>query len=59
VRDLATLGLVRARSNVALLGPPAVGKTHIAVALAVAACQVGFSVYFTSVDDLVRATARG
>ena len=54
VRDLAALGFVRAHSNVALLGPPGVGKTHIAVALAVAACQAGFSVYFTSVDDLVR-----
>ena len=30
------------------------GKTHVAVALAVAACQAGFSIYFTSVDDLVR-----
>src|SRR5215217_1749390 len=54
VRDLATLGFVRAHSNVALLGPPGVGKTHVAVALAVAACQAGFSIYFTSVDDLVR-----
>ena len=54
VRDLAALGFVRDRGNVALLGPPGVGKTHVAVALAVAACQAGFSVYFTSVDDLVR-----
>nr|WP_246111990.1 ATP-binding protein [Streptomyces hawaiiensis] len=29
-------------------------KTHIAVALAVAACQAGYSVYFTSLDDMVR-----
>jgi DNA replication protein DnaC len=54
VRDLATLSFVRARSNIALLGPPGVGKTMIAVALAVAACQAGFSIYFTSLDDLVR-----
>ncbi len=54
VRDLATLEFIRAKSNVALLGPPGVGKTMIAVALAVAACQAGFSIYFTSVDDLVR-----
>ena len=26
----------------------------IAVALAVAACQAGFSIYFTTLDDLVR-----
>ena len=54
VRDLATLEFVRAKANVALLGPPGVGKTMIAVALAVAACQAGFSIYFTTLDDLVR-----
>jgi DNA replication protein DnaC len=54
VRDLATLAFVEAKSNAALLGPPGVGKTHIAVALAVAACRAGFSVYFTTLDDMVR-----
>lgn len=54
VRDLATLAFVPARSNIALLGPPGVGKTHLAVALAVAACQAGHSIYFTSLDDCVR-----
>ena len=54
VRDLATLEFVTAKSNVVLLGPPGVGKTMIAVALAVAACQAGFSIYFTTLDDMVR-----
>jgi DNA replication protein DnaC len=54
VRDLASLSFLAAKSNVALLGPPGVGKTMIAVALAVAACQAGYSIYFTSLDDLVR-----
>ena len=54
VRDLATLEFVRAKSNVALLGPPGVGKTMLAVALAVGACQAGLSIYFTTLDDLVR-----
>ena len=54
VKDLATLSFVEARSNVALLGPPGVGKTMLAVGLAVAACQAGFSIYFTTLDDLVR-----
>jgi DNA replication protein DnaC len=54
VRDLAALGFVRAHANVALLGPPGVGKSHLAVALAVAGCQAGFSIYFTSLDDMVR-----
>ncbi|WP_194793193.1 IS21-like element helper ATPase IstB [Raineyella fluvialis] len=54
IRDLATLEFVRAKSNIALLGPPGVGKTMLAVGLAVAACQAGFSIYFTTLDDLVR-----
>jgi DNA replication protein DnaC len=61
VRDLATLPFLprtgsgaSTASNVALLGPPGTGKTHIAVALAVAACQAGYSIYFTSLDDCVR-----
>ncbi len=41
VKDLATLSFVDGKANAALLGPPGVGKTHIAVALAVAACRAG------------------
>ncbi|MFI6567657.1 IS21-like element helper ATPase IstB [Streptomyces sp. NPDC050534] len=55
VKDLATLAFLEDKANVALLGPPpGVGKTHIAVALAVAACRAGYSIYFTSLDDMVR-----
>ncbi|WP_428966862.1 ATP-binding protein [Micromonospora fluostatini] len=54
VRDLATLAFVQAKANVAFLGPPGVGKTHIAVSLAVAACRAGFTVYVATLDDMVR-----
>jgi DNA replication protein DnaC len=54
VRDLAALGFVEAKANAAFLGPPGVGKTMLAVGLAIAACQAGYSVYFTTLDDLVR-----
>ncbi|WP_425824835.1 IS21-like element helper ATPase IstB [Streptomyces fractus] len=54
VKDLATLSFVEAKANAALLGPPGVGKTHLAVALAVAACRAGFSIYFSTLDDMVR-----
>lgn len=55
IRDLAALAFVEAKGNVALLGPPGVGKTHLACALAVAAAQAGYSIRFTTLDDLVRA----
>ncbi|WP_333778321.1 IS21-like element helper ATPase IstB [Streptomyces sp. IBSBF 3136] len=54
VKDLATLSFVEGKANAALLGPPGVGKTHLAVALAVVACRAGYSIYFTTLDDMVR-----
>ncbi|WP_129670220.1 IS21-like element helper ATPase IstB [Phytoactinopolyspora endophytica] len=53
IRDLATLEFIEHQSNIALLGPPGTGKTHLAVSLGVAACQAGYCVYFTSLDHLV------
>lgn len=54
IMDLAALGFVASKDNVVLLGPPGVGKTHLAVALAIRACQHGKSVYFTTLDQMVR-----
>lgn len=57
VMDLASLAFLARKENVLLLGPPGVGKTHLAVALAVCACQNGSSVYFTTLDAMIRALA--
>jgi DNA replication protein DnaC len=55
VMDLAALNFLSRKENIILLGPPGVGKTHLAIALAVCACQMGASVYFTSLDQMIRA----
>jgi len=53
IRDLQTLRFVHEAANVILLGPPGVGKTHLAVALAEAAIQAGQPAYFMTAHDLV------
>ena len=41
-----------------LLGPPGVGKTHLAMALGVEAIPAGFSVYLITMQDLVSQLTR-
>lgn len=53
VELLSTCEFARRRENVLLLGPPGVGKTHLAEGLGIKAVQNGFSVAFISADELV------
>lgn len=51
--SLHDLGFLDRRENVVLLGPPGVGKTHLAISLAVAAAERGRRVYYSTLADLV------
>lgn len=53
IKELSTLAFAARNENVVLLGPPGVGKTHLAVGLAVKALQSGMTVYYASLPLLV------
>jgi len=53
IDSLAELSFLERKENVVLLGPPGVGKTHLAIGLAIAAAQSGRRVYYGTLADLV------
>jgi len=53
IESLHQLGFVERKENVVFLGPPGVGKTHLALSLAVAAAQSGRRIYYGSLADLI------
>jgi DNA replication protein DnaC len=55
VRELAGLSFLETATNVLFLGPPGVGKTHLASALAAKALDAGHSVLFTTLAGLAEA----
>ena len=52
VDELATSRYLESATNVLLIGPPGVGKTHLAVGLGRAAAEAGYRTYFTTAADL-------
>jgi len=53
IMSLFDLTFISKNENVIFLGPPGVGKTHLAVSLAIKACRAGLGIYFTNMADLI------
>ena len=53
IDSLHELGFLARKENVIFLGPPGIGKTHLAISLAIAAAQSGRRVYYGALADLI------
>jgi DNA replication protein DnaC len=53
MRELAGMSFVERAHNVIILGPPGVGKTHLAIGLGVKAVEAGYSVLFLTLEALM------
>jgi DNA replication protein DnaC len=53
VTHLAQLAWIEEHSNVCFFGPPGTGKTHLAIALGMRACEQGFRVAFATAQEWV------
>jgi DNA replication protein DnaC len=53
MRELSGMSFVERAHNVILLGPPGVGKTHLAIGLGMKAVEAGYSVLFLTLESLM------
>jgi len=53
IYQLGSCEFVRKKENIAFIGPPGTGKTHLAIAIGVKAVIQGYSVIFITLNDML------
>jgi len=53
LEELSSLRFIDNKENILFLGPPGVGKTHLSTGLAVRACEAGYKVLFTTLNEMI------
>lgn len=53
IYNLGTCEFIRKKENIAFIGPPGTGKTHLAIALGLKAIAQGYTVLFTTVNQML------
>lgn len=53
IKELSSLRFMENKENILLIGPPGVGKSHIATGIGIKACEKGFKVLFVNASELI------
>jgi DNA replication protein DnaC len=59
LESLHELGFIKRRENVIFLDPPGLGKTHLAISLAIAAAESARGVHYDTLANLIESLAAG
>ena len=58
IKEIASLRFIHNAENIIFLGPPGVGKTHLAIGLGIEAVKAGFRVHFANASSMVEKLER-
>jgi DNA replication protein DnaC len=54
ITELTNLSFIDRKENVVFLGPPGVGKTHLAISLGIKVCEGRYTVLFFTANELIQ-----